>query len=233
MGIAFASNDKAYVALSSENTIAIIDVATRKVSKRLPITAQDPRAIAVRGNRLYVLPFESNNKTQLSGGAADQIDGDLVTFDAWEHSINNNNVLSLGHVTDIVKHPDVPDQDLYIFDTNTDELVEVVDTLGTLLYGLTVDSKGRVFIAQTDARNHINGRAGSKKHGLAEMQNRAFLNQITSVGFKDEKAEKTKVFRSRALATETSGARTGFSNALRYSDQRRRLDVGCLRGRIG
>ncbi|MEO1974353.1 MAG: cytochrome c peroxidase, partial [Pirellulaceae bacterium] len=194
VGIAFASNDKAYVALSSENTIAVIDVATRKVSNRLPITAQDPRAIAVRGNRLYVLPFESNNKTQLSGGNADQIDGDLVTFDAWEHSIYNNNVLSLGHVTDIVKHPDVPDRDLYIFDTKTDKLVEVVDTLGTLLYGLTVDSKGRVFIAQTDARNHINGRAGSKKHGLAEMQNRAFLNQITSVGFKDEKAEEPKFF---------------------------------------
>ena len=56
-------------------------------------------------------------------------------------------------------------------------------TLGTLLYGLTVDSKGRVFVAQTDARNEINGRAGSKKHGLAELQNRAFLNQITSVRF--------------------------------------------------
>jgi hypothetical protein len=51
-----------------------------------------------------------------------------------------------------------------------------------------------VFIAQTDARNHINGRAGSKKHGLAEMQNRAFLNQITSVGFKDEKAEEPMFF---------------------------------------
>ncbi|MBC8352814.1 MAG: ankyrin repeat domain-containing protein [Planctomycetes bacterium] len=185
VGIAFASNDKAYVALSSENQIAVIDVATRKVSKRLTITAQDPRAITVRGDRLYVIPFESNNKTQLSGGAGDKIDGDLVTFDAWNHSIANNNVLSIGHVVDIIKHPEVPDRDLYIFDTKTDELVEVVDTLGTLLYGLTVDSKGGVFVAQTDARNQVNGRSGSKKHGLSELQNRAFLNQITRVGFKD------------------------------------------------
>jgi YVTN family beta-propeller protein len=190
VGIAFASNEKAYVALSSENTIAVIDVATREVSKRLKITAQDPRAITVRGGRLYVIPFESNNKTQLSGGAADEIDGDLVTFDAYQHSIRVNNVLSLGHVTDIVKHPDVPDRDLYVFDTDTDELVEVVDTLGTLLYGLTVDSHGRVFVAQTDARNDANGRAGTKKHGLAELENRAFLNQITRVGFKDGSAEK-------------------------------------------
>ena len=190
VGIAFASNEKAYVALSSENKIAVVNVATRKITKRLAITAQDPRAIVVRGDRLYVIPFESNNKTQLSGGY--KIDGKLVTFNAHEHSIANNNVLSLGHKTDIVKHPRVPDRDLYIFDTKTDKLIEVVDTLGTLLYGLAVDSKGRVFVAQTDARNDVNGRAGTKKHSLAEMQNRAFLNQITVVGFKGGKAEKPK-----------------------------------------
>ena len=178
VGIAFASNEKAYVALSSENKIAVINVATHKVEKRLHISAQDPRAIAVRGDRLYVLPFESNNKTQLSGGRGDEIDGELVTFDAWEHSIANNNVLSLGHVTDIVKHPKVPDRDLYVFDTKTDKLVETVDTLGTLLYGITVDTKGRVYVAQTDARNDVNGRSGTKKHGLKELENRAFFNQI-------------------------------------------------------
>ncbi|HJN12261.1 MAG TPA: ankyrin repeat domain-containing protein [Pirellulaceae bacterium] len=190
IGIAFAGNDKAYVALSSENQIAVVDVATRKVRERLRIAAQDPRAIAVHGDRLYVIPFESNNKTQLSGGSNDDIDGDLVTFDAWEHSIRVNNVLSLGHVTDIVKHPDVPDHDLFVFDTKTDKLVETVDTLGTLLYGLTVDSAGRVFIAQTDARNDANGRAGTKKHGMKEMENRAFLNQITKLGFQDGSVRK-------------------------------------------
>lgn len=188
VGIAFANNEKAYVALSSENEIAVVNVATRKVENRLTITAQDPRAIRVRGDRLYVIPFESNNQTQLSGGTG-EIDGDLVTFNAHEHSIANNNVLSLGHVVDIVKHPEVPDRDLYVFDTKTDDLVEVVDTLGTLLYGLTVDSSGRVFIAQTDARNEVNGRAGTKKHGLAELENRAFLNQITSIGFEGDSSE--------------------------------------------
>ena len=199
VGIAFASNDKAYVALSSENEIAVINVVTREVITRLPITAQDPRAITVRGDRLYVIPFESNNKTQLSGGTG-KIDGDLVTFDAHKHSIANNNVLSLGAVVDIVKHPRVPDRDLYIFDTRTDKLVEVVDTLGTLLYGLTVDSMGRVFVAQTDARNDVNGRAGTKKHGLKEMENRAFLNRITSVGFKDGSSEKPKFIDLEPLA---------------------------------
>ncbi|MCS5630546.1 MAG: hypothetical protein NZ744_06930, partial [Pirellulaceae bacterium] len=198
VGIAFASNDKAYVALSSENAIAVVDVASRKVSKLLPVTAQDPRAITVQGDRLYVIPFESNNKSQLSGGTG-ELDKEYETFDAWQHSITVNNVLSLGHVTDIIKHPEVPDRDLYVFDTNTDELVEVVDTLGTLLYGLTVDSNGKVFIAQADARNDANGKSGTKKHGLKELENRAFLNQITSVTFTDGKPEKPEFFELEPL----------------------------------
>lgn len=186
VGIAFASNDKAYVALSSENQIAVVDVASRRVTKRLTIPAQDPRAITVRDGKLFVIPFESNNKTQLSGGRKDDIDGELVTFDAWEHSIIHNNVLSLGHVVDIVKHPKVPDRDLFVFDTETDELIETVDSLGTLLYGLNVASDGTVFVAQTDARNDLNGRSGTKGHDLSQLENRAFLNQITRVELRSE-----------------------------------------------
>ena len=153
---------------------------TRTVTKRLHINAQDPRAITVKNGKRYVIPFESNNKTQLSGGY--KVDGNLVTFNAHEHSIANNNVLSIGHVTDIVKHPRVPDKDLFIFDTKTDRLIKTVSSLGTtLLYGITVDSKNNVFISQTDARNDINGRSGTKKHTLKELENRAFLNQITSI----------------------------------------------------
>jgi len=186
IGIAFADNNKAYVALSSENKIAVVGVKEQKVRRYLHIPAQDPRAIKVRNGKLYVIPFESNNKTQLSGGK--KIDGNLVTFDAYEHSIKVNNILSLGHVVDIVKHPDVPDRDLFIYDTKTDRLIKTVDTLGTLLYGLTVDSKGNVFIAQTDARNDANGRSGTKKHSLKEMENRAFLNQITKLSNEGQKS---------------------------------------------
>lgn len=180
VGIAFASNEKAYVALSSENRIAVVNVTTRQVEKRLVLDVQDPRAIVVRGDRLYVIPFESNNQTQISG-CVDRIDGDLCTFDATEHVVDNNNVLSLNIIVDIVRNPSIPDHDLYVFDTVNDQLVEIVNKVGTLLYGLAVDSRGRVFVAQTDARNDVNGRAGTFGDGLAEMENRAFLNQITYV----------------------------------------------------
>ena len=185
VGIAFAGNEKAYVALSSSNRVAVVDVASRAVTTFLQITAQDPRALAVAAGRLYVVPFESNNQTQLSGCWPENIDGELCTFDARAHVTEapdgNAQSLSLGYVADIVRHPDIPDRDLYVFDTATDELVEVVDTLGTLLYGVAADSAGRVFIAQTEARNDANGKAGTEGHGMAELENRAFLNRITRV----------------------------------------------------
>lgn len=181
VGIAFANDRKAYVALSTSNRIAIVDVATRTVTGHLPIRAQDPRAIAVQGNRLYVIPFESGNRTQLSGCFAANLDGDLCTFDLWEHVVSNNNVLSQGYDADVVKHPGVPDRDLFVFNTETDALEQVVSGLGTLLYGLTVDSDHRVFVAHTDARNDANGRAGTRKDGLAQLDNRPWLNRIAQV----------------------------------------------------
>ena len=181
VGIAFAGDDKAYVALGPANEIAVVDVETRSVGKRLPIRAQDPRAIAVRGERLYVVAFESGNKSQLSGCFEGEIGRDGCTFDAVEHVFTNNNVLSLDYKADIAEDDAVPDRDLFVFDTTTDDLIAVVEGVGTLLYGIAVDSNHRVYVAQTDARNTANGLAGTQGHGMAEMDNRAFLNQITRV----------------------------------------------------
>ena len=167
VGIAFADNEKAYVALSSENLIAIVEVASRSINQWLTISAQDPRAIKVRGGRLYVIPFESNNQTQISG-CVGPIDGEQCTFDATQHVVTTNNVLSQSIVVDIVKHAQIPDRDLYVFDTATDRLLEVVESLGTLLYGLAIDSTGQVFVAQTDARNDANGKTGTAGHGLSK-----------------------------------------------------------------
>ena len=181
VGIAFASNTKAYVTLSPSNQVAIVSGESYLVTGHLPIRAQDPRAITVQGNRLFVIPFESNNQSQLSGCTSEKIDGDICTFDAVEHVFSNNNVLSVNYDADIIKNPLLPDRDLYIFNTADDTLLEVVNTVGTLLYGIAVDSGGRVFVSQTDARNTANGRAGTEKDGLEEMENRAFLNQVTMV----------------------------------------------------
>ncbi len=180
VGLAFASNDKAYVALSSENQVAVVDTHTYQITKRLNITAQDPRALYVKNNRLYVIPFESNNQTQISG-CVGAISGGLCTFDATEHVVTNNNVLSQNIVVDVIKHPAVPDRDLFIYDTNNDQLITTVSAVGTLLYGIAVNSQGQVYVTQTDARNDANGATGTLGDGLQQMGNRAFLNQVTTI----------------------------------------------------
>ena len=181
VGIAFATNEKAYVALGPSNSVAIIDVAEREVTGHLQITAQDPRALITRGVYLYVIAFESGNTSQISGCNPESIDGDICTYDAVQHTHTTNNVLSLDIDVDIVKNPKVPDRDLFVFNTRTDRLIDTIEGVGTLLYGLDVSTTGTIYVAQADARNDSNGRAGTQGHGLEEMENRAFLNQLTGV----------------------------------------------------
>ena len=52
------------MALSSRNQIAVIDPATRTISARLNVRAQEPRAIAVRNGLLFVAAFEGHNQTE-------------------------------------------------------------------------------------------------------------------------------------------------------------------------
>ena len=184
VGIAFASNAKAYVALSSRNQIAVIDANTYTVTGLLAINAQEPRAMVVRNGRLFVPAFESGNRSELSSCFGEPTSDPQCTFNFQQVNFATNPQL-VGLETDgdpilvdIAADPIVPDRDLFVFNTATDTLVDVVDSIGTLLYGVAVDSSGKVFISQTDARNLVNGRAGTQGHGLADLDNRMFLNQI-------------------------------------------------------
>jgi YVTN family beta-propeller protein len=180
VGIAFASNAKAYVALSSRNDVAIVDVPSYQVTGRLHVTAQEPRAIAVRNGLLFVAAFESTNRSEMSwcnatfgnngvGSTCSLGLAELVAF------VQNPNLPTA--VKNIVSDVNIPDRDLFVYDTATDTLVAAVQHVGTLLYGLAVDGNGKVFITQTDARNKVNGNHGLTLEGL---QNQIFLDQIAT-----------------------------------------------------
>jgi YVTN family beta-propeller protein len=202
VGIAFAGNAKAYVALSSRNEVAIIDTATYAVTGVLPITNQEPRAITVRdvdtnGDQtpdatwLFVAAFESFNQSELStcpdpndpgnGGpppGSDPVQCTMGTGDLADFVIESPNIP--GSDTNIVIDPDVPDRDVFVFDTATDTPVSgsPVSGVGTLLYGLAATGDGQVFVSQTDARNAENGSIGQN---LEVLDNRMFLNQLGRV----------------------------------------------------
>ena len=144
----------------------------------LTIGAQEPRAITVRDGKLYVVAFESGNQSELSGCyGVENIDGDQCTYDI-DMAFDGSILPHYGFDVDIVQDPNAPDRDLFVFDTATDQPHDIVSTIGTLLYGVAVDSNGRVYVAQTDAQNYVNGRAGTLGHELIDLGNRPWLNQI-------------------------------------------------------
>ncbi len=177
VGIAFASNSKAYVALSSRNRIAVIDVASYAVTSFIEVTAQEPRAIAVRNGKLHVAAFESGNKSQLSACVtASGGDCTLGLQELFAFAVNPN---LPGEVKKIVTGAaGVPDRDLFVYSTSDEALLSTASGVGTLLYDLTVAANGTIYVSETDARNLENG-----DHGLtlADLDGHMFDNELAVV----------------------------------------------------
>jgi YVTN family beta-propeller protein len=222
-GIAFATNDKAYVSLSSRNRIAIVDANAYAVTGFVQLNAQEPRALVVRNGFLFVPAFESGNRSELSSCIGPPVPGDdQCTFDFTQSNFAQNPQL-VGFDVDIAKDPLLPDRDLFVFDAATGAQLDVVDGIGTLLYGLAVSAGGKVFVAQTDARNAENGRAGTQGHELADLDNRMFLNQIGVVDCSGGSCDAPSVFELEPLppAQPAPGSQlaTPYAVALSANDE--------------
>ncbi|MEN8184759.1 MAG: beta-propeller fold lactonase family protein, partial [Myxococcota bacterium] len=186
-GIAFKGDgSEAYVALSSRDDVAIVDTTSYAVTGRVHITAQDPRALFVLGDYLYVAAFESSNQSELSicEDLADAPDCTIDASDIAAFAIDDPNLPN--EIKDITIDPGLPDRDLFVFDISAGLSdgalpVDSVTGMGTLLYGLVGQVNGGahdLWVSQTDARNDANGDDGLP---LADLDNRMFLNQLTRV----------------------------------------------------
>jgi YVTN family beta-propeller protein len=174
VGIAFASSAKAYVALSSRNRIAVVDANNYAVTGFIEITAQEPRAIAVRNGKLYVAAFESGNKSQLSAcGSA--IPSPPCTLGLQELAAFATNPNLPNETKEIISINPIPDRDLFIYNTSDESSVADGRRIGTLLYGLAVAADDTVYLTQTEARNLVNGAHGDT---LADLDGRMFDNEI-------------------------------------------------------
>ncbi len=203
VGIAFTGDSKkAYVALSSRNDIAVIDTSAcdnpcspNEVDGRLHITNQDPRAIAVKGNRLYVAAFESGNQTEMSmcPGESPSSDGQCTMNedDLTDFVVQSPNIPSA--TKNLIRDTDVPDRDVFVYDTGSDTLVDTLEGVGTLLYGIAVDDNDLLYVSQTEGNNDVNGIVqdlpgapsgpeddvnGDGVVNLTDMDNRMFFNQV-------------------------------------------------------
>jgi DNA-binding beta-propeller fold protein YncE len=82
----------------------------------------------------------------------------------------------------VIMNPERPDRDVFVFDLTAPGLdsdpstpgiqpLQVIEGMGTLLYGIAVGKDERVYVTNTDARNDLNG--------LLELGNRMFDNRLS------------------------------------------------------
>jgi hypothetical protein len=113
-----------------------------QVTGRIHVTAQDPRAIAVRGGLLFVAAFESGKKRDVVRAALAG-DGQIGSQCSAASTCSASSPTRTCRRKNIVIDPDAPDRDLFVYSTATDQEVAVVTGLGTLGYGLAVDATAR------------------------------------------------------------------------------------------
>ncbi|MDJ0789559.1 MAG: hypothetical protein QNK05_22425 [Myxococcota bacterium] len=184
VGVTFAGPDRAFVTLDDPNEVLVVDFDAQDRASiaptRLRITNQAPRALAVADGRLYVASFESFNQTELPTCAPGDPRG-LSPGDPFdegcEFTLDNAFIGSFAGNPNVggrvILDRDQPDRDLFVFDAATLAPIDVVESVGTLLYGVATGSGGRVYVTHTEARN--------ARNGLAELQNRMFENRLARI----------------------------------------------------
>lgn len=200
-GIVFTSPNRALVTLDQPNQVLVLDIdANGRASiapDRVKITAQAPRAIAAAGGRAFVAAFESGNQTEFSScwvgdGRGLQENDEALSDEGCEFETEiietGGAGLTLGSIFQfaavnpniggrVVRDTDIPDRDLFVIDPNGAPVVtQVLETVGTLLAGVAAHAGPagtRVWVAHTEARNHLDG--------LEALENRMFENRVAIV----------------------------------------------------
>lgn len=173
-GVAFSPTKReAYVTLGQPNRVAVVDTTNHTIKKMLPIPAEEPRAVSVSpdGAWIYVAALESGNRTEigLTGeGDIQQSNNPLVWAWNFLQFIASNFRIAEDEIVQI-DDKKYPDQDVFVIDAETYR-VTGISRVGTLLYGLSSDSDGSIWVTTTD---HLNFHDGP-----AELNGRPILNNL-------------------------------------------------------
>jgi YVTN family beta-propeller protein len=190
VGVTFASRNLAFVTLDEPDQVIAIRFKNGRATilpERIQLSAQAPRAIAAAGGKLFVAAFESGNQTEFPSCSPDDPRGldesdsvdegcefSMKIFEAGLPSLQLSTIFDFATGPNIggrvIRDRDLPDRDLFVYDSKTLQLLQVVDGVGTLLYGLATDGS-RVWVSNTDARNDLDG--------LAALENRMFDNRVS------------------------------------------------------
>ncbi|MSR46624.1 MAG: hypothetical protein EXS13_06120 [Planctomycetes bacterium] len=166
------AGDKAYCTLSLVNQVVEIDAAQRAVVRRLEfgtkfpnplnsplVHAEEPRALLLDGNQLFVLAFESGNGTTAN---AKLLSSTMV--DMWD--------LTLNPPPGTGPFPPPPDRDLLAFDlaSGATDATIALWRMGTLCFDVKkVPARGaaRFVVSNVDANNMLEGEHQFPQGGIA------------------------------------------------------------------
>ena len=162
------ANNLAFVSVAGNNEVRVYDTATHALVTTIPLTGQQPRALAVSADatKVYVAFAESGNGTTLipyqsappqpsptnSNLPAPPAVGLIVdaTDPAWKPSVIKYNM---------------PDNDVAEIDTATLQVTRYFPHVGTLNLGIAIQpSTGDLFVTNTDARNLIHFEPNLRAH---------------------------------------------------------------------
>ncbi len=171
-GVAFSpTKPEAYVTLGQPNQLAVIDTTNHTIKKILPLQGEEPRAVTVSpdGAWVYVAALESGNRTEVLLSGEGKIDDSDPLLWAWNYlQFIISSFLEEEEIVQI-DDPAYPDQDIFVIDAETYK-VTTISRVGTLLYGLTSDVDGSLWVTMTD---HLNFKDGPK-----ELDGRPILNRL-------------------------------------------------------
>jgi DNA-binding beta-propeller fold protein YncE len=164
--IAFA-NGRAFVTAAAKDEVHVFDAATRAFVAKIPISAKDPRALAVRGNSVYVLSQRSGNDTTV-----------VPYGQAPAPPVPTNPNLPLAPQQALIVAEDdpawssivtwtLPDRDVFEIDATTLAVAKVFTGLGTTNFDLVAHpNTNELFIANTDARNLVRFEPNLRGHAI-------------------------------------------------------------------
>ncbi len=182
--IVFAgSPQRAYVSLSGEDSVCVLDPITRRPIATIPILAKTPRALATNpeGSRVFVLAFHSGNRTT------------LIPIDpAPAPPMPTNKELPPAPKTSLIVSLDDPnwkfhpmnlvDYDVFEISPKTQKVIKQVKGVGTTNFDLVYDPKqDALFVANADSRNQFRFEPAVNGHVIDNRVSRISLGEKPAV----------------------------------------------------
>jgi len=220
VGVAFQNPCRAFVTLGQPNQVIVLEMADPKQTgvcdesrgdwsvspTPLAITAQEPRALTVSGNKLYVASFESGNQTQFPSCAPGDPRGftpgdpfdegclfemriiDSITF-TTQLNLNLGTIFSFAARDpniggQVILNRNIPDRDLFVYDLTAPGFTSVpvgADISPTQVVSGVGTLLYGVAVGANGRVYVTNTDARNQQNGLRLLDNRMFANRISSL----------------------------------------------------